>query len=189
MKISKKSFTLIELVIVIGVIAISLPVIFGLFFISLQSQSKIYILQEVKRNGDYALNIMQATLKQYAKIVTNSTYTTEVCPVIPANPTPTPSSNAYFVDKFGKKFNYSLNLNKIASNSPVVLQGGNDIQNWYLTNDKVKIDSLRFTCYKTNIFSPPIVSVSFTVSQAGTPARHEEKASLDYQTKIKLKSY
>jgi type II secretory pathway pseudopilin PulG len=183
---SWRSFSLIELVIVIGVIGISLPVIFGLFFIALQQQSKIFILQEIKRNGDYALNTMQSTIKQYAQKVTMSDYITEICPILP-NPTPALGSTIYFVDKFGNYFKYSktsTSPSKIASDSPSLV-----ISNWYLTNDRVKIDLLEFTCYKTNAFSPPIVVVLFTVSQTGTPARYEEKASMTYQTKIKLKSY
>lgn len=170
-----KAFTFIELIIVIGVIGISLPVIFGLFFITLQQQSKIFILQEVKRNGDYALNSMQSTIKQYAKKVTNSSYE-EFC-------SSSNQSQIFLVDKYGSRFTYLLHNNKIASQSST-FPG-----TWYLTTDKVKVDNLIFRCSQTNPFSPPVISIFFTVSQRGMPARYEEKASMSYQTKIKLKSY
>lgn len=182
----ERAFTLIELVVVIGVIGVSLPVIFGLFFLTLQQQSKIYILQEVKKNGDYALNTIRSTIKQYGEKVTDSGYQNEICPVLPT-PTPTPASTLYLVDKFGNRFKYfqtSTTPSRIASESSTL-----GINNWYLTNDKVNVDSLGFTCYRTNPFSPPVVAVSFSVSQAQTSAPHEEKASMTYTTKIKLKSY
>jgi len=186
-----KSFTLIELVIVIGVIAISLPVIFGLFFLNLQAQSRIYILQEVKRNGDYTLNVMQDIIKNRAyAIYSDPGLSTEVCSTKSGSGTPSnfttslPFPIMYFKDLDGRYFYFEVATNKIASRSAIISPDP-----YLLTNEKVSVSSFDLSCMRTSVFSPPIVSVSFTVSQAGTSTRHEEKASLDYQTKIKLKSY
>ena len=185
--INNFSFTLIELVIVIGVIAISLPVIFGLFFLNLQAQSRIYILQEVKRNGDYTLNVMQNIIKNRAyAIYSDSGLTTEVCSTKSGSGTLSSFSGSilYFRDVNGDGFYFDVTTNKIASHSAAI-----NPNPYLLTNEKVSISSFDLSCMRTSVFSPPIVSVSFTVSQAGTPTRHEERASLNYQTKIKLKSY
>jgi type II secretory pathway pseudopilin PulG len=188
----EKAFTLIELVIVIGVIAISLPIVFGLFFLILQAQSRIYILQEVKRNGDYTLSVMQNIIKDRAYAIYSDpglANENEVCSTKSSPSTPTSAANPlYFKDPDGRLFYFYADetTHRIASYSAIT-----NPNTYWLTNEKVAIepDNFSLSCFRTSIFSPPIVAVSFSISQAGSPARHEEKASLNYQTKVKLKSY
>lgn len=182
----KNGFTFIELLIAIGVISISLPLIFGLLFINLKAQSKTSILEEVKRNGDFALNTMSFLLRQYGQRITDSTYTSDICPTSPNSESP-PSDKLYVVDKFGKGFTFFSENDKIASSSPD-LPMGNDIAAQYLTNNRVKVEDLLFSCYQPTIFDPAIVSVSFTVLDNNGNVRYEEKATLNYATKIKLRN-
>ena len=185
MYIFKKSFTLIELLVVIGVVGVSLPILFGLFFIILQQQSKIYIIQEVKKNGDYTLNTIQSIIRQYGKeLYSDPNLTTKVCDSANSQY----SGNIYIKDKFINKFSFQLDGTKIASLSTALASGGN-YGNVFLTNDKVRATSFSISCNRTSLFSPPIINISFTISQANSPVRHEEKASMTYQTKIKLRSY
>ncbi len=182
----KKGFTFIELLIVIGIISISLPLVFGLLFINLKSQSKVYILNEVKRNGDFAVNTIGFLLRQYGQRVTDVSFSTDVCPILP-NPELNLSDQVNVIDTFGKGFSLFFDDDKIASASPDS-PIGNGISTQYLTNDKVKIQNLDFSCYRPTAFDKPIISVSFSVSQAGETQRHEEKATLNYATKIKLRN-
>jgi len=194
LQIGNYSFTLIELVVAIGVIAISLPIIFDLFFLTLQTRSKIYILQEIKRNGDYALNTMQNIIKHHVyAIYSDPELTIEVCSTkskldTPAVFNPSASANLYFKDPYGNLFYFYTDdtEKKIASYSAIT---NPNIQP--LTGENVAVEPENFilSCSRTSIFSPPIVTISFSISQANKPTHHEEKASLNYQTKIKLKNY
>ena len=62
----KKAFTLIETIVVIAVIGITLPVIFTIILALMREQVKIYRMSQVKREGDYAINLMENTIRNKA---------------------------------------------------------------------------------------------------------------------------
>lgn len=182
-------YTFIEIIIVIGIVSITLPIIFSLFFVNLRSASRIYSLQEVKRNGDTALSSIETFIKNDAsKIVTEYLGNTEMCdiPLLDLTPTPTPASSMYFKNKQNADFGFELggtDHDKIASQSSSV--GAIS----YLTNDKVSVTDLQFSCQSINSFSSPSVNVSFTVSKkVPTGAPMEDQASLNYSTRIRLRN-
>ena len=180
-----KAFTLIEVIVVIAVIGIVLPVLFSIIFSILQQQTKIQRLSLVKKEGDYILNVIENTLRNYAvKIYSENSFTTERCTT--DNPTYGPSNgiNFFFRDKYDRWFNFYQNSNNISSNS-ANLSSPVD-----LNSSQTKITNFSIQCYKTALYSPPVVNVSFTIEYNTTSSRTEEKVTpLTYQTKIKLKSY
>lgn len=188
MGVKEKSFSLIEMVIVIAVIGLVLPILFAIVFLIIQQQIRIYSLQEIKRQGDNALLSMRSTIKQYGAIVTNPTVIpaptiSDICPVYP-DPTLTPMPFIYLYNEDSASFYYSIASGvseKIASNS-----AENNITNLLLTNDNVNITDLEFNCYKSNQFSPAIVSVYFRVTKAGTDPN---PPYMDYSTKFQLRNY
>jgi len=97
-----------------------------------------------------------------------------------ASTMPTTMPFIFFFDKDSVSFSYELLDNKIASQSP-----GNEIKNLYLTNDKVKVSNLKFTCYRTSIFSPPVVYTSFDVVRSN----ELNPTPLQYSTKFQLRNY
>ncbi|OGK15589.1 hypothetical protein A3H80_03735 [Candidatus Roizmanbacteria bacterium RIFCSPLOWO2_02_FULL_37_19] len=182
MKSKLRGFTLIETMIVLSIIGLIIPVMFSLFFINLRSQTKVLILQEVKRNGDNSLNTIESLSKQFGVSFHQASpplRTNEVCVTTGSNYS---AGNIYILDESGDWFSFYLDNGRIASES-----GTTGVT--YLTNDKVVVSSFSLTCDRPISVSPPIMSISFTVSQVGTPGRQEEEASLNYQTKIKLRSY
>jgi len=174
-----KGFTLIESLIVVGVIAIIIPALFALFFSHLRAQSKVYLLQQVKQNGDNALNVIETLIKENTISIHSGSPPTsgnQVC----TDASSTYSSTMYFLDRSGSYFNFAVASNKIASSSSVSSTVN-------LTSDKVAVTSFALSCAQGSSFSDPIVSVSFTVSQANSVNRPDESATLQYQTKMKLR--
>lgn len=176
------------MVVVVGVLGFALPVLFSIIFLIIQQQARIYSLQQLKKQGDNAYYSMQTTIKQYAATITNpSIYPTtlyptiiDICPVYPT-PSPTSAPFLFMFDKAGVAFSYTFLNDKIASNSP-----GNGITNLYLTNDKVVVSDLLFSCYHTNQYSPAIIWTSFKVTQPGGATN---SASMQYSTKFQLHTY
>lgn len=186
---NKKSFTLIEMVLVIGVLGFTLPLLFSIIFLILRQQTRIYSLQELKRQGDNAFSTIQSVIKQSGVNIINPSITPfppyptiiDNCPVYPT-PSLTPAPYIFLYDKDGRDFSYYLVGGKIASNS-----AANSINNYFLTNDKVAISDLQFSCYRSNQFSPPIVWTAFKVSQS--VGADPTPASMQYSTKFQLRNY
>lgn len=195
----RDSFTLIEMIIVIGVIGFALPVMFAILFLVIQQQSRIYSLQIVKKEGDFAYNSMKTTIREYGKMVTNpsifpsnlypSIYLTtfptdDPCPILPLS-TPAPVPFIFLYDKSMTDFNYHLVAgaygDQLASSS-----ARNGISGDFLTSSNVAITNLQFSCYRTSQFAPPVVSLSFTVTKSGTGM---DLPTLNYASRFQLRSY
>ena len=186
---SKCSFTLIEAVVVIGVISIALPALFAIIFVILQQQIKINRLQQVKKEGDFILSTMMTTIKNSAKFIyKEEAFTNEECgnseALYPVSYSDAGfGTNFYFKDKNGQSFNYYLDNGKISSDSSSFI---NPID---LTTGKVIVYSFQISCQRTAAFSTPTVTIVLIVKYNTASTRPEETASLTYNTRIKLKNY
>lgn len=194
----KKGFTFVELLIVISIIGIVLPAFFGIIFVLLRQQVLVYRLSEVKRQGDYALNLMENTIRNSAVSVhKDSTLQEDDPPAILNNrlcdttllDTIYPSSPAVrFKDKYDNWFYYGLSSEKIASSSG---RGGSAINTAELTNGSASITNLSITCRQSTDFSTSVVGIEFDIGYRlanGITPMPEERATLHYQTKIKLRT-
>lgn len=188
-----KGFTLIEILVVIGTISLALPALFAIVYNILQQQAKIYRLTEVKRQGDFILNTMKNTIKNYAVSIHSLTTTPPTSNNKICQWPSEQNFDGYFLDKFGSYFRFCRSSNGINCNN-----GNNYIASFSsvlssnvtpLNNNKVKITDFFLTCYQTNPYSTPVISIRFTISYNTTSTRPEDKAQMTYQTKIKLRNY
>jgi type II secretory pathway pseudopilin PulG len=177
------SFTLIEMLVVIGVISLTLPAFFGIFFSLLRQQGKIYALSQVKREGDFASSTITNIIRNYG-ISIHSSIPPDENNKINCPQSETQIINNYFLDKYGNYFRFYLESDYIASTSPII-----DPSTTRLTTDKVQITNFNLACTQTSPFSPPIIKLIFTVTYKTASNRPEDTASLTYQTQIKMKSY
>ncbi len=184
-KIQKKGFTLIEMLVVVGVVALILPAVFSIIFTILRQQAKIYALQEVKRQGDFVLNNMRTVLKNSAVTVHSGTPPTDSNLVCATASGPS-SGQIYFKDRFNNYFSYAVDSAQLIASSSSIPSTSTG-----LTNDKVKVEEGTFSikCERGAAFSPPIISISYVVEYDSASSRPEDTASFTYQTKIQLKSY
>lgn len=183
-KNSYKSFTLIEVIVVVGTVSLLLPILFNILFILFNQQLRIKKLAVVKREGDYILNQLKNNIENYAVSIHNET-NNEICR---SNTIESITFTSYFKTKFNSWFRYYLDSsNKIASQSSQISS------TIFLNSDSVKIENFSLTCYRTNNFSPPIIIVNFDIcyndnySNCNAPGINYTK--FNYRRYIKLKSY
>lgn len=184
----RKSFTLIEIIVVISVVALVIPAVFAIVFGILRQQTKIYRLSLVKKEGDFILNIIGATIRNNALAIYSSTPpddTNGVCQIVESYPA---SSSLFFQDQWGNWFGFSESSNSVASSASVL---GSPL---VLNSEKTLISNFSIGCDRLVTYSPAIVSLSFDIcysTGAGSCAssRPEETANLHYNTKIKLRNY
>ena len=173
MKKGINGFTLIEILIVLGILAIIVVVGSNMFFTILKSSSKTKVLTEVKQNGNYALNVM-------ARMIRNGKIGAGECG---ANPDRITITNP---DDGITTFHCCGSPPMIASKS-----GSLTCEQARLTSNKVQVSSScnDFISCTQAVGGPPVVTINFTLQQAGTAARPEEEALVNFQTAVTLRNY
>lgn len=184
----KKSFTLIETIVVIAVISLTLPVLFAIILTLMRQQIKIYRLSQIKRGGDYVINLMENIIRDNAVSIHTTTPPNDaniICKNIGTSPS---STSIYFLDKNKQWFGYLATSNSVASTSANLVSPIN------LTPSKIIVSNFSIYCSRNFIHSPAIISLGFDIcydtgSGVCTGTRPEEVTSMHYQTRIKLRSY
>lgn len=176
--IRRRGFTLIEFLIVLSIIVFIVPSVFGLIYSLLRQQARIVALQEVKRQGDLAFNHMKVSIKNNAVSTYNGTLASPSAICATTSSSSTANSAMYFLHAEGLNnyFGYSLS-------SSVLQYERTASATAQLTNSSVAISNLSMGCTKDSEFTPPLVDLSFTVSQSAN------NVSLGYRTLIQLNTH
>lgn len=174
-----QGFTLIEVLMVVFLLGIVVVIGSNLFFSILKGASKAEITKEVKQNGDYAMNVMERMMRNAQEIVQNSDG--QIC---------TPTMNKIKItNPDGNRTEFKCILQdevtKIASSSA---SGTGNLTGKNVTlGTSCSAASLSFSCDSSK--NPPVVNISFDLSQKGTGLRPEEKAQIHFQTTVGLRTY
>ena len=174
-RMKHKSFTLIELAVAVGIVALVLPSIFNIFFIMIRQQIVLIAYQDMKKQGDSIARNIKYVLQNRASQITDATYSSEVCPLI-TTPTPTSFPQLYIKDRDGNSITLYQSADRVASGSGKL---------YLLNTSSASVSGLLFSCYKVNDFSPAYVSVRYTMSKTAL----FKEISLPYSFSIKLKGY
>lgn len=172
---TNRGFTLIEILVVIGLLGIIVAIGSNMFFTTLRSSGKSKTLTRVKQNGDYALSTIERLIRDSEKVITNSDGS--LCEA---------SMNKIKVKRIdGSEIEFEcldegIATGYIASTSAVRAR---------LTSDEVKLDSCSFDCSSQGEFYPQIVSIDFTLSQAAVTTRLEEQASVNFKTTVNTRNF
>ena len=164
----KKGFTLLEILITVGIAGVMGILITQVFFTTARTNSKTEILKDVKQNGEYALGIME-------RMIRNSLQVSSACGALGStlseidilNPNGDTTTFACLVDG---------SVTRIASTS-----GTGATQ--FLTSSNVTIgnDPCTFVC-TASVDRGSEVTISFSLSQAGSSLEAFETASVFFQT-------
>jgi len=183
MEIKKKQnrksagFSLIEILVVMGLLAIAVVIGTSLFFTTFRSSAKTKALTIVKQNGDYALSVMERLIRDSEEVIVNGDG--DICES---------GMNKIKIKRMdGSEIEFECldegtATGYIASTSAVRAR---------LISEEVKLDSCSFDCSQKDLnpFNPQSVVINFTLSQANEAARVEEQASVDFQTSVTTRNY
>jgi len=169
---TEQGFTLVEILVVIGLLGIIVAIGSNMFFTTLRSSSKSKILTTVKQNGDYALATIERLIRDSEKVITNSDGS--LC-VAGMNKIKTKRLNGDEIEFSCEGEGTTDSL--IASNSA------------RLTSSDVKVDSCSFDCSSQGEFYPQVVMINFTLSQAAVTTRPEEQASLNFKATVTTRNF
>jgi len=173
----KKGFTLIEILVVSGIMVLFSLTIVSLFLSTIRGNTKTQVMQKVRQDGDFALKTMTRLIKN-ADSVEIGSGCTEVG---------TTDVSIDVNDIYGGTTTFSLvewgadAIDRIASNS-----GGID---YFLTGITVNTSDLNFTCYEMSLGNQ-IVTISFTLTIGGEAGlQAQEKEEQEFKTSASLRKY
>lgn len=199
----KKSFTFIEMVVVISIMLLIIPALFSVIFTILREQARVIKLAIVKREGDYLLNSMANIIRNEAisihsfkppseeNLICNTVYNFS-----------TTSAALYFKNKEGGWFGYNQDVSNLTSLSAQLVQTSaleptpspspTPIQ-YVLNSLNTKVRNFTIGCKTNYAYGFPLVNISFDIcfktalGYCDTP-KPEENVNLHYETKIKLRN-
>ncbi len=188
----RKSFTLIETIVVIAVIGVTLPVIFAIILTLIRQQVKISRLSQVKREGDYVISLMENTIRNRAVTIHSDVPSDANIVCKDDGSSYSSTSSLYFLDEDKQWFGYLVGINPVASNSAYL--SAHSLPTIKLTSSKTVVSFISIGCSKSSVYSPASISLKFDICyDTGLPncatARPEEKTLIHYQAGIKLRSH
>lgn len=155
----KKGTSIIELVVVIGLISLLALAMSAIMLTTIVSSNRVRRLTQIKQAGDYALGQIQ-TLIRNARSIESCDPDTDTLTTI--NPD-------------GGLTEISLTNARIASNSGI-----------YLTQDTLTASAFSITCEP--ITEPVLFQISFDLSQGSDSGNARENATLHFETTTTLRN-
>lgn len=175
----KNGFTLIEIIIVFGIINFFLVFIFTSISLVLKLYRINSSLTKLKLDAGTILNSVRYNIKQNAIEVFLDPDLAQKCTV--DNPIVN-SNRLYFLDKKGNKFGYYLSNNNFASYSGIL------DKNFFLNSGETKIIDLELSCIQNNELIPPLISIKFKINE-NINSYNNEAQEMFFSTKVKMKNY
>ena len=169
---NKRGFTLLEMAISAGIIAIMGSVIAQTFFTATKSQGKRDVISEVKQNGDFALSVMERMLRSAAGVSSSCTGT-----------------SAQSITIQNKDLG-TTTFDNLTVGTVVRIASVSALGTLYLTTPSVTVTSpvsSVFTCSAIGGV-PRSVGISFTLSQAASGVPADQTASTAFQSTVVLRN-
>lgn len=182
-------FTLIEMLVVISSLALLILAGSNLFFASLFGSSKSEAIKEVRQNGEYALKVMEETIK--------NSYGVDLCQSgqvdVPNNIINIPEEPEVIVkDKENNKITFKVLLDdesesyRVASMSSVP-----PTTTYYLTSNKVEVKKFNVTCHDQGFTQnlPTQISFNFELSIGKADYTPERRATMTFSATVTSRNF
>lgn len=162
--VKRSGFSLIELIVVIGLLSLLMLAISSTMLMSIVSSNRIRTTTKVKQAGNYALGQIQAMIRS-AKAVTNC-----------VSGLTDPSLTLINQDGGDTEFYLDTITGQIASNSGV-----------FITPEDLEANLFNITCEPTET-EPTLIKVSFDLKNKLATERRTGNPTLHFETSVNLRN-
>jgi prepilin-type N-terminal cleavage/methylation domain-containing protein len=171
-----KGFTLLEIVVVIGIFAGIATIVVTILFISLRLSKKSTVLLNIRQNGNVALSQMIKSIR-YAKTLDSPTS----C-VPPAPTSYTSITITSLLDEGVTQYKCPTAPGETISSNSAALIDTNSID--------VVPGTCSFTCTQPTVADAPTITIQFTLTaKNANPALVETVGSIPFQSSVVLRNY
>ncbi len=177
---NSKGYSLIELLIVMIVLITVGFIVATILVSSLRGTTKAITTETIRRNGNHAILQMSKMIEFAQNFIgvsnDNSTFTS-LCPVA----SPVPHYNYVKIKSFDNAdTTFSCFLN---TNAPIASNGAS-----FVNPDEVSVTKCYFTCDRSNISQPPVIGISFELSQKEVSNFFEKRATIPFETSVTMRN-
>lgn len=183
----KKGFTLIEFLVVLSILVIAVGSALLVLSAVLRGTNQLNVTAEVKQNGQAVLDNLDSQIRNASDAISDGSGKY----IRLTRPNADPLNIKCFYDLHPKSQNGWIGTAITTAINPTELNY-TPITNRNDLVSGVDINDCSFTVAASSpgSVSPPIVSISFVVSQAiGAPSRQDFVASVEFRTTISLRKY
>ncbi len=182
--LTRHGFTLVEVLITVGIVSFVLPVVIMVLVIILRQQLTVARLTQVKRQGDQALAVIRTVIEREAQSMYASSGPgySSVCTTVET----TPRIVAGFVTATGAQVRFTAD----PDSGSLRKQTDSDVPEELIDTSKVRVttDGIKIQCIKPASYSHALVSVEYTLVPALFIANEDQSAlSMSYRSMIVLR--
>lgn len=163
-----KGFTLIEVLVMVGVFLAVSVVIIGILFSTLRGGAKTTSLDQVKLNGDFAISLMSKSIRN-AKSLTNA----------PGCIGSTPNT-VEIVGSDDSAVIFSCEATTISQNGSPILNTGQS------GSVELVSGTCNFSCSSSGV--TPTITIKFKLTTPGSASFIESKSTVDFETSVTLRN-
>jgi len=160
-------FTLVELLITLGISVVVGTVITAILVSALRGSTKTTVISATKQNGDYVLSQMVRTIRN-AQTLNN--------PFPCGNPSP-PVKSITITQIDTTQVTFDCSGNTITSNGTSLLDTGS-----------VSLVSCSLVCSQQSPSDYPIIQISFSLQQKNTTSFAEQTETIPFQTSVIMRN-
>jgi len=170
-KSSAKGFSIIEVIVMIGILGLIGVIATGVFFTTLRSSTRSRVSENLKQKGDFTLNVIE-------KMVRGASF----LPDLTADCDGDDKSSLSVVSHDGFTTTFDCSADRIAS---VSAEQGTVV----LLEDVSRIDCDHFISCLVGSGGVPEVVIDFTLYQGGDSELPYEKSSINFHTQVTPRNY
>ncbi|MBI4057942.1 type II secretion system protein [Candidatus Microgenomates bacterium] len=186
--VSRKGFTLLEFLVVIGLLSITIGSILLFLTAVLKGTNQANITSEVKQNGQVVLDTLESQIRNASDADCVLKNGSDECIYVKLFRPNTDPLHIRCASAVGQTESGRIEIASSALDDPTNFTSITNTD----TKSGVSVSNCKFNVVPSfgGVSAPPIVAVSFTVSQGvAAVSRSDFVASVDFQTTISLRGY